>query len=148
MTQFNADMEVFDTLETLPSDCEGLFAAGAERSFHLSRAWFRTVLAAAMAPGKHPLFLLFRVSGRAVTLLPLQHDGTQLEGLSSVYTCLYQPLVAADVTAAELQAVGNALGRFCRSWAALRLDALDNDWVGSPAVAARGAQGRAGAATL
>ena len=52
--------EVFADLDSLPPGCETLFAAGAGRSFHLSRAWFRTVLAAAMPAGARPLFLLHR----------------------------------------------------------------------------------------
>jgi CelD/BcsL family acetyltransferase involved in cellulose biosynthesis len=122
--------EIYDTLESLPPDVDALFAAGAARSFHLSRAWFRTVLAAALPAGARPLFLLCRVGGRAVALLPLLRDGARLQGLGPVYTCLYQPLTAPDASAADLRAAGLALGRFCRAWLAVRLDALDPDWPG------------------
>jgi CelD/BcsL family acetyltransferase involved in cellulose biosynthesis len=122
--------EVFDTLESLPPDVDALFAAGAARSFHLSRAWFRTVLDAALPAGARPLFLLCRVGGRAVVLWPLLRDGARLQGLGPVYTCLYQPLTAPEASAAELRAAGLAFGRFCRAWPTVRLDALDAEWPG------------------
>ena len=129
-------VEVFHALESLPPDCEALFAAGAQRSFHLGRPWFRTVLAEAMPAGARPLFLLHRARpDTAGVLLPLRTlAGGGLEALSSPYSCLYQPLAAPQATAGELRAAGRAFGRFCRRWSRLRLDALDGGWSGLPAL--------------
>ena len=122
----------FAGLDALPPGCEALFAAAARRSFQLTPAWFGAVLAAAMPADARPLFLLCHAAGRPLVLFPLRtrRQGRQLEGLSTPYTCLYQPLAAADATPAELRAAGAAFGRFCRSWGAVRLDALDPDWPG------------------
>ena len=53
-----------------------------------------------------------------------------MSGLTTPYTVLYQPLTAPGLDAAGLRAVGGALGRACRAWSTLRLDALDADWPG------------------
>lgn len=132
----NTTLHVFHDLDALPPDCETLFAAGAQRSFHLARPWFRTVLAEAMPPDARALFVLCRTGegtdNRAIVLFPLRTraGGTRLEALSAVYSCLYQPLAAVTATPAELFAAGQAFGRFCRGWSRLRLDALDAGWPG------------------
>jgi CelD/BcsL family acetyltransferase involved in cellulose biosynthesis len=130
----NGGAEIFHDLESLPPDCEALFAAGARHSFHLGRPWFRSVLAAAMPADARPLFLLSRTGGRPSVLLPLRTraGGTQLEALSCPYSCLYQPLAAPEASAAELMAAGQTFGRFCRGWARVRLEALDAGWAGLP----------------
>ncbi len=134
-------VEVFHDLEALPPDCETLFAAGARHSFHLGRLWFRTVLAAAMPADARPLFLWCPAGNGPGVLLPLRTraGGTCLEALSTPYSCLYQPLTAPAATDRDLFAAGQAFGRFCRSWAQVRLDALDAGWPGLPPLLA-GAQ--------
>ena len=122
-------VEVFHDFDALPPECGPLFAAGAQRSFHLGLPWWRSVLAAAMPAGARPLFLLWRsTEGRPAVLLPLRTRGARLEVLSCPYSCLYQPLAVASP--AELFAAGQAFGRFCRGWSQLRLDALDAGWPG------------------
>ena len=124
--------EIFDDLETLPPDCAELFTAGARHSFQLGRSWFRAVLAEAMPAGARPLFLLCRTGTGPGVLFALRTlaGGARLEGLSTLYSCLYQPLAAAPVDQAELRAAGQALGDFCRRWGRVRLDALDGGWPG------------------
>ncbi len=137
----NTTLHVFHDLDALPPDCETLFAAGAQRSFHLAGLWFRTVLAEAMPPDARALFVLCRtgdgagnqgMGSRPIALFPLRTraGGVHLEALNCVYSCLYQPLAAATATPAELFAAGQAFGRFCRGWSRLRLDALDAGWSG------------------
>lgn len=123
---------LFDDLDALPPGCETLFAAGAQRSFHLGRPWTRAVLAEAMPPGARPAFLLHRIGGRPMVLLALRtlDGGACLEALSTPYTGLWQPLAAPETTAADMFAAGQALGRFCRGWGQVRLDALDGEWPG------------------
>jgi hypothetical protein len=126
--------EAFDDLETLPAACAELFAAGERHSFQLGRAFFRAVLAAAMAPGARGLFLLCRSKPGPGVLFPLQtlSPGARLAALTTLYSCLWQPLAAAGATPAELAAAGEAFGRFCRGWGQVRLDALDGGWWGLP----------------
>jgi hypothetical protein len=126
--------EVFDDLETLPPDCAELFAAGARHSFQLGRPWFRAVLTEAMPAGARALFLLCRTGNGPGVLFPLRTlaGGARLEGLSTLYSCLYQPLAPARASPAELRAAGQAFGDFCQGWGTVRLDALDGDWPGLP----------------
>ncbi|MDR3415947.1 MAG: GNAT family N-acetyltransferase [Nevskia sp.] len=127
-----AAAEIFDDLETLPPDCAELFAAGARHCFQFGRPWFRTVLAEAMPAGARPLFLLCRTGTGPGVLFVLRTlaGGVRLEGLSTLYSCLYQPLAAALADPADLRAAGRALGDFCRRWGRVRLDALDGGWPG------------------
>ena len=126
--------EAFDDLETLPAACAELFAAGERHSFQLGRAFFRAVLAAAMPAGARGLFLLCRTQEGPGVLFPLQtlSRGARLAALTTLYSCLWQPLTAAGATPAELAAAGEAIGRFCRGWGQVRLDALDGAWWGLP----------------
>ena len=126
--------EVFDDLETLPPDCAELFAAGARHSFQLGRPWFATVLAEAMPAGARGLFLLCRTGQGPGVLFALRTlaGGAGLEGLSTLYSCLYQPLAAAQASPADLRAAGLAFGGFCLGWSTVRLDALDSGWPGLP----------------
>jgi hypothetical protein len=135
-TRVSDGAAVFHALETLPPDCAALFAAGAQRSFGLGSAWFRSVLADAMPPGARPLFLLCRSgdppgSGAGI-LFPLRTlgGGAGLEALSTPYTCLYQPLADPAAAAEDLRRAGHAFGRFCRGWSQVRLDSLDAGWAG------------------
>jgi len=127
-----ATAEVFDSLETLPPDCAELFAAGARQSFQLGLPWFRAVLEAAMPAGARGRFLLWRTGNGPGVLLALRTltGGTRLEGLSCPYSCLYQPLAAANASPADLCAAGLAFGLVCRGWGQVRLDALDANWPG------------------
>lgn len=125
---------VFDDPAALPEACADLFAAGARRSFHLGLPWFRAVLAGAMPAGARGVFLWCRGGDGPGVLFPLRTvaGGTRLEALSCLYSCLYQPLAMPGAGAGELRAAGEALGRFCRRWGVLRMDALDADWPGWP----------------
>jgi hypothetical protein len=118
-------------LAALPADAAALLAAAERTEFQLGAAWFRVTAEAALPAGARPVFALYREAGRAVALLPLQRfaDGG-LAGLTSPYTCVFRPLVAADATDGELRRAGRALGRACRRAGPLRLDALDPDWPG------------------
>ena len=107
-------------LAALPDDALALLAAAGREDFQFGPGWFRAVAAAALPDGARPLFLLYRESGRAVALLPLQAQGGKLAGLSTPYTSRFRPAVAADADAAALR----------RAVGPLRLDALEPDWPG------------------
>src|ERR1700743_1975590 len=116
--------EIFESLDSLPTDCAALFA---EAPFQSSEAWWRCTVNAALPAHAVPLFVLVRNAGRMRALLPLQQLGRNLSGLTTPYTCLYQPLIAADADAGEIRRIGQAMGRVLRRWPSLRLDALDAD---------------------
>ena len=127
----------FYGVTALPADATALLDAGGQNDFQLGPGWFRAVAAAALPAGARPLFLLYREAGRALALLPLQRAASGwLAGLTTPYTSSFRPLVAADATEAELRRAGFGFGRHCRAAGTLRLDALDPDWPGLPALLA------------
>ena len=120
----------------LPADAAALFGRD---EFQLGAAWFAALAATALPAGAAPLWLLARAAGQAQVgqvgrvrvVLPLWRDRDGgLAGLTTPYTSVFRPLVAADVTATELAAAGRGFARFCRRHGPLRLDALDADWPG------------------
>ena len=124
-------IETFADPAALPADAAALLAAAGERDFQLGAAWFRIVAAHALPAGARAEVLLYRESGRAVALLPLQRAaGGRLSGLTVPYTCVFRPLVAQDADAAALTRAGRAFGRVCRGHGPVRLEALDPDWPG------------------
>jgi hypothetical protein len=52
---------------------------------------------------------------------------TQLDSLTTPYTCVYAPLLA-DLSDAERQAVFRAFWAACRPWGTTRLDAIPAEW--------------------
>lgn len=124
--------EEYGRLEDLPAACAPLFAAAGETSFFLGRIWWESVLEAGMENEAAAVFLLFRCRQRPVALLVLQtrNRGRKAEGLTNPYTCLYAPLLAAELNAAALHRVGERLAEACRRWPVVRLDACEP---GSPA---------------
>jgi len=109
---------------------DGLFAAGP--GFQSSRAWFEATLEAGLPQGSEPVFLLCRDNGRPTAMLPLLRGPRMVQALSTVYTCLFQPLLAPALATGEVHAAGAALGAHCRRWPLVVLDALDPLWAGLP----------------
>jgi CelD/BcsL family acetyltransferase involved in cellulose biosynthesis len=127
-------LEAFASLDALPADADTLLATSP--GLFSSRAWWRTVLAFGMPPGTHPSFLLARIDDRPAALLPLRQEDAsgRLSGLTTPYTCIYAPLLAAGLPASALIAIFAAVARFCRRHAITRLDALPEDWPALPAL--------------
>lgn len=105
---------------------DGVFAEGA--GVQGGRAWFAATEAAALPVGARPLWLTLLDGGRGAALLPLLRlaDGT-VGSLTSPYTLLYQPLLAAGT---DPFAAGLAFGRVLRRWPLVRLEAMDPGWPG------------------
>jgi len=122
-------------LHELDGEWDPLFAAGP--GFQSSRAWFEATVEAALPPGACAMFLLCRDAGQPVAMLPLLRGADrQVHGLSTVYTCLFQPLLAPGLSVQGVRRAGAALGVYCRRWPTLVLDALDPLWHGlSPLLA-------------
>ena len=126
-------LEAFSSPDALPADAEDLFTAS--HGLFASRSWWRTVLACGMPPGTQACFLLARIAGRPAALLPLRQDKAQgsFSGLTTPYTCVFAPPVAADVPPSDLTAIFAAFAGFCRAGATTRFDSLPEDWAALPA---------------
>jgi hypothetical protein len=126
-TEPETQIETFDRLDALPEDAAPLFDAAA--SFFSTRAWWETVLAHAIPPNAAPRLLLIRLDGEPCGLFPMlvdpdggDRDGGGFRALTTPYTCLYEPLIAAGHDRATLF---TAFARYCRAFPTTRLDALD-----------------------
>lgn len=119
-TRFAAS--TYASLDALPASCELLFEPADNGDFFATRAWYATVLAAALPHGAAPCFAL---APGGVALLPLQTQdhGQVLLSLTTPYTCLHRPLIAA-VSADEIEAAGRSFGLLFRRWNTVRIDAL------------------------
>jgi CelD/BcsL family acetyltransferase involved in cellulose biosynthesis len=113
-------------LDALPAECAPLLSAAAG-DFFATTAWWRAALAAGMPEGAKPCFLLCSDNSRPLAVIPLLRldGGRTLQSLTNPYTCLWRPLVAPGSDAAER--AGQALGRFSRGWATVRLEAVAHD---------------------
>ena len=113
-------VDAFESLDALPEDAALLFSAAGQ--FFSTQAWWDAVLAHAIPPGAVPRLLLVRIGGQAAALFPMLFDGG-FRALTTPYTCLFEPLIAAE--AEERTAIFTAFARYCRRFATTRLDALD-----------------------
>jgi CelD/BcsL family acetyltransferase involved in cellulose biosynthesis len=127
-------VESFASLEALPDDAMPLFAAAG--TFFSTRAWWDVVLAHAVPPNATPNLLLIRQDGAAKALFPMLLDPASggFRALTTPYTSLYEPLIAAE--GADRAAIWTTFARFCRSFPTTRLDALDP--AAAPEIAAAG----------
>lgn len=138
-------MERFASVAALPPDAAALWNG---RSLFASRWWWETVEAWAMPPDSKVCLMLARIRGQPAALFPMRQmaGSSRLDSLTTPYTCLYTPLLAAALPDAERQAIFRAFGAACRSWGTIRLEAIPVEWPFLEALA-RGA-GEVGLAVL
>jgi hypothetical protein len=122
-------LAVFDGMEALPAEAGSLFAGPAGGDLFATREWYRCVIETALQENVRPCLVLCLQGGRPKALFPLQRDaGGALQSLTTPYTCLYRPLLAAGLDAEALFQIGRSFGCFCRPHAAIRFEAMDPDW--------------------
>ncbi|MDR3531910.1 MAG: GNAT family N-acetyltransferase [Rhodopila sp.] len=121
----------FDHLAELPPAAEALFADPSTGSLFATRDWYRCIIDTALPEAARPCFVLCQQDGQPRALFPMErHTDGMLQSLTTPYTCLYQPLIAAGAHADALFQIGRSFARFCRSRGAIRIEALDRDWPG------------------
>jgi CelD/BcsL family acetyltransferase involved in cellulose biosynthesis len=131
----SAGIEFFPSPGAMPLDAAALFSH-ADNLFG-RRYWWDTVLASAMPAGTQAVFAVCRLGTRPLALFPMRRTASgALESLTTPYSCLYTPLLLPGMTADESRAVFGAFGRFCRSSAMTRLDAIPDGWPGLEALTA------------
>ncbi len=90
-----------------------------------SLSWYSAVCAAGLPASAEALFVTVSAGARPLALLPMRRDVTRMSSLTTPLTGLWRPLTAPGLTSAELHDIAQAFGRWCRSWAKVRLEALD-----------------------
>lgn len=126
----------FASLDALPDDAMPLFDTAS--TFFSTRAWWDVVLAHAIPSGAVPRLLLIRQDGEAKALFPMLLDPANggFRALTTPYTSLYEPLIAAGGT--DRAAIWTTFARYCRRFPTIRLDALD--MAAEPEIALAGSQ--------
>lgn len=107
----------------LPPDARALLDHA--RFFFETPAWWRATIAAALPPGAEPRFLSIAIQDQTAALFPMLRTGRRWQGLTTLYTYRYAPLLAPDLPAPARLLACEAFGRVIRSAGVTRLDALD-----------------------
>ena len=118
------DTPLIDCYAGLDEVPPALLALFGSRLFD-SWPWHAATCAAALPASAEALFIGVTAGNRPLALFPMRRDITKISSLTTPYTCLWRPLLAPKLTAAELHGAARAFGRWCRNWATIRLDALD-----------------------
>ena len=111
----------YSGLDDVPLDFTLLFGEALFDSY----GWYAATCAAALPPSAEAIFVTVTERLQPLAVFPMRRDITRIAALTTPYTCLWRPLTAPCLTAAQLHGAARAFGRWCRSWATVRLDALD-----------------------
>ena len=110
----------------LGPEWDALFEGGPGMQSH--RAWFEATEAAALPDGARAEYVSVRQAGRPAALLPLAvGPGRRATSLTSPYSVLFQPLLAAGMDPAI---AGRAVGGALRHHPVVLLEAMAPDWAG------------------
>jgi len=105
------------------------------RFFFETPAWWRATIAAALPQGAEPRFLYVSIDDRPAALFPMLRAGRRWQGLTTLYTYRYAPLLAPDLPQALRLVACEAFGRFIRGGGVTRLDSLAHP-LGAPSCGA------------
>lgn len=124
----DAGVAVYHALSDLPGSVRALFGRAAGAGLFDRGFWYETIIAAAIAPGAAACFVVCGGSAHPALVMPMRIDpaGHGLGGLTTLYTCRYQPLCDPDADDGALHTAFAAFARYCRRWPTVRLDALDD----------------------
>ena len=114
-------IEAFAAPDTLPPAARALFGGDAFATL----AWYGSVTGAAVPADAQPCFQLVRRGAAVLGVFPMWHAPAGFCAMTTPYTVLWRPLLRSDLSAADLQAAGQALGRVWRRGSLTKLDALD-----------------------
>jgi CelD/BcsL family acetyltransferase involved in cellulose biosynthesis len=124
--------ETFNTVDALPPAALSLLEGGVFDT----APWWTVVLAHAMPTGSEAVFVVVRAGGRLLAVVPMLRDRSQMCSLTTPYTCVYQPLMAAGLDQPAWALAMETFARFCRTRGVVRLDAVPAEWDGLAALEA------------
>jgi CelD/BcsL family acetyltransferase involved in cellulose biosynthesis len=129
----SVDIITYHSFDTLPPGALALFDAGV----FTSAAWYGVVITHALPPGATPCLTVVQDGDRPVAMLPLLRDPAgRLQGLTTAYTCLHQPVLPGSLEPAVLEEAARQAGRIFRRQATVRIDAVPDEWQGLTAMRA------------
>lgn len=138
--------------QTPDSEMAALWSRASRRHFQLDPDWWRLYAKTVMQGSRGTRLFVARRGSRPQAVLPINLDpalerlGGMVGALSNYYTALYEPLLAADATAAELEPLLHAVRAEVAPGASLRFQPMDPS---SPTLALlEGALARAGYASF
>jgi hypothetical protein len=112
-----AKVTEYGTLTELPAAALALFGQDAFSTL----AWYASTVEAALPPGATACFQVVTEGAEVQAVLPMLRGAGRLSALTTPYTCLWQPLLAAG---ADPIAVGRTLAPLWRRDGPVRLDCL------------------------
>ncbi len=120
-------IEAFASLNALPPAARALFGQGPFSTLD----WYASVEQAAVPAESQPCYQVARHGEAVLGVCPMWRRPRGYAAMTTPYTVQWYPLLRADLDAADIAAIGQALGRVWRHGAAARLDALDPqaDWL-------------------
>lgn len=120
----DASVEAFATVGALPPEAAALLDEAGQ--LFASRVWWGVVLSDAMPAGARAVFVACRAGGRVVGLVPMMRRGDRgrLASLTTPYTCLYAPLLAAGLDGPTRVAAMAAFARACKTAGVTRMEAM------------------------
>ncbi len=116
-----------DGIAAVPAEWDPIFAAAHVQS---GRAWFMATERAALPADAVATYLLCRLHGRPAAIVPFMRRGASLGSLTTPYTTAYAPLIDPALDGTAVGRIGYAVGRACRAYGTVRLEALDPHWPG------------------
>ena len=122
------ELATYASLDELPPGCADMIRPDPLGGM----GWYRTVCLHALPADAVPCFAVLLQEERPHAVIPLARlaGGRQLQSLTTPYTCGYQPVLAASGDLGLVHEAGLQLGRFCKRWATVRIDAVAAEWPG------------------
>ena len=111
----------YPSAEALPATAAALLGS----DFFSTRDWFGAVSAAALPAGTKPVFLVLDQAGVAAAVFAMVITRGGASSLTTPYTCLWQPAIAPGLPEAARRAIWRGFAGWCRGFATIRCDCLD-----------------------
>jgi hypothetical protein len=123
----------YASVDALPESARALLGA----DFFSTADWYRTVVSAGLPARTRPVFLAVHGPDAAAAVFPMLARGRTASSLTTPYTGRWQPLIAAG-DEAERAPVWGAFAAWCRGFASVRLDAMEEEMAACIADGLRG----------
>ena len=106
----NLQIDTYPTPASLPPEASALLDD--KSNLFATLSWWQVVGSHAIPSGGEALFVTIRNPERIMAVIPMVRSGRRLSSLTTPYTCLYQPRLAAGLTHPERYAAIEGISPF------------------------------------